>query len=161
MEKIMKQTGPSRQLFETINFAFMKIFDFLVKIAIFWAFLLFLGDSCHKLRPKSSSVARWSPQLFSHQARFSAVICEANHPRKSRKAQKMAIFTKKSKFFIKAKLTASKSCLLGPTCSMVFSIFRDAHLQKVKYLKSPSYDFWNFSYAQLHWHSSNSFCWVS
>ena len=31
----MKQAGPSRQLFETVNFAFMKIFDFLVKIAIF------------------------------------------------------------------------------------------------------------------------------
>ena len=43
MEKIMKQAGPSRQLFETVNFAFMKIFDFLVKIAISWAFLLFLG----------------------------------------------------------------------------------------------------------------------
>ena len=43
MEKIMKQAGSSRQLFETVNFAFMKNFDFLVKIAIFWAFLLFLG----------------------------------------------------------------------------------------------------------------------
>ena len=52
MEKIMKQTGPSRQLFETVNFAFMKNFDFLVKIAIFWVLLLFLGDLCHKLRPK-------------------------------------------------------------------------------------------------------------
>ena len=40
------------QLFEIINFAFMKIFDFLVKITLFWAFLLFLGDSCHRLRPK-------------------------------------------------------------------------------------------------------------
>ena len=39
----MKQAGPSRQLFETVNFAFMKNFDFLVKIAIFLAFLLFLG----------------------------------------------------------------------------------------------------------------------
>ena len=27
----MKQAGPSRQLFETVNFAFMKIFDFLIK----------------------------------------------------------------------------------------------------------------------------------
>ena len=52
MQKIIKQVGPSRQLFETVNFAFMKIFDFLVKIALFWASLLFLGDSCHKLRPK-------------------------------------------------------------------------------------------------------------
>ena len=43
MKKMIEQAGPSRQLFETVNFAFMKIFDFLVKIAIFWAFLLFLG----------------------------------------------------------------------------------------------------------------------
>ena len=52
MQEIIKQVGSSRQLFETVNFAFMKIFDFLVKTALFGAFLLFLGDSCHKLRPK-------------------------------------------------------------------------------------------------------------
>ena len=52
MQKIIKQVGPSRQLFETVNFAFMKIFDFLVKTALFGTFLLFLGDSRHKLRPK-------------------------------------------------------------------------------------------------------------
>ena len=43
MQEIIKQVGSSKQLFETINFAFMKIFDFLVKIAIFWAFQLFRG----------------------------------------------------------------------------------------------------------------------
>ena len=43
MQKMIEQAGPSRQLFETVNFAFMKNFDFLVKIAIFWAFLLFRG----------------------------------------------------------------------------------------------------------------------
>ena len=44
MQKIIKLTNStSRQLLETINFAFMKNFDFLVKIAIFWDFLLFLG----------------------------------------------------------------------------------------------------------------------
>ena len=53
MQEIIKQAGPSRQLFETVNFAFMKIFDFLVKTALFEAFLLFLGDFCHKLRPKN------------------------------------------------------------------------------------------------------------
>ena len=52
MQEIIKQVGPSRQLFETVNFAFMKFFDFLVKTALFEAFLLFLGDSCNKLRPK-------------------------------------------------------------------------------------------------------------
>ena len=31
MQKIIKPRCPSRQLCETVNFAFMKIFDFLVK----------------------------------------------------------------------------------------------------------------------------------
>ena len=48
--QIIKQAGPSRQLFETVNFAFMKIFDFLVKIAIFRTFLLFSGDFRQALR---------------------------------------------------------------------------------------------------------------
>ena len=52
MQEIIKQAGPSRQLFETVNFAFMKIFDFLIITAFFWAFLLFLGDLCHKLQSK-------------------------------------------------------------------------------------------------------------
>ena len=52
MQEIIKQVGSSRQLFETVNFAFMKIFDFLVKTALLGAFLLFLGDLCRKLRPK-------------------------------------------------------------------------------------------------------------
>ena len=52
MQEIIKQVGSSRQLFETVNFAFMKIFDFLIKTALFEAFLLFLGDSRHKLQPK-------------------------------------------------------------------------------------------------------------
>ena len=52
MQEIIKQVGLSRLLFETVNFAFMKIFDFLIKTALFGVFLLFLGDSCHKLQPK-------------------------------------------------------------------------------------------------------------
>ena len=47
MQKIKKTRGLSRQLSETINFAFMKIFGFLVKIANFRASLLFSGDSRH------------------------------------------------------------------------------------------------------------------
>ena len=50
MQEIIKQVGSSRQLFETVNFAFMKIFDFLVKTALLGDFLVFLGDSRHKLR---------------------------------------------------------------------------------------------------------------
>ena len=42
MQKIIKPRSPSRQLLETVNFAFMKIFDFIVKKAIFMVFLLFL-----------------------------------------------------------------------------------------------------------------------
>ena len=52
MQQIIKQAGPSRQLFETVNFAFMKNFDFLIKTALLGGFLLFLGNLCHKLRPK-------------------------------------------------------------------------------------------------------------
>ena len=141
MQQIIKQVGSSRQLFETVNFAFMKNFDFLVKIAIFGAFLLFLGDLCHKLQLKIERGGYTICSIIQPPSSISAVICDMNHPRKSRKAQKMAILTKKSKFFIKAKLTVSKSCLLGPACSIIFCILRGAHLQKVKYLKSPSYDF--------------------
>ena len=43
MQKIIKPRSPSRQLSETVNFAFIKIFDFLVKIALFKASLLFFG----------------------------------------------------------------------------------------------------------------------
>ena len=55
LKQIMKQTGPSRQYFETVNFAFMKFFESLVKITIFGAFLLFLGDLRHALRPQSNT----------------------------------------------------------------------------------------------------------
>ena len=57
MQKIKKPRSPSRQLLETVNFAFMKIFDFLVKIAIFGAFLFFSGDLRHALRVDSNT---WS-----------------------------------------------------------------------------------------------------
>ena len=51
MQQIIKLANPNGQLFEAINFAFMKIFDFLVKIAIFRAFLLFQRDLHHVLLP--------------------------------------------------------------------------------------------------------------
>ena len=35
MQKIIEEMGPSRQLFETIDFPFMKILDILVWIALF------------------------------------------------------------------------------------------------------------------------------
>ena len=54
MHQIIKPTCPSRQLFIKITFAFIKIFDFLVKIAIFGAFLFQSRDSRHALLPGSS-----------------------------------------------------------------------------------------------------------
>ena len=66
---------------------------------------------------------------------------DTNLPRKRRNVLKMVILTKKSKIFIKAKLTVSKSCLLGPVPFMNFCILRGAPLQKVNYWKGPSYDF--------------------
>ena len=43
----------------------------------------------------------------------------------------MAFFTKESKIFIKAKLTVSKSCLLGLLGFMIFCILRDDHIYRV------------------------------
>ena len=77
-----------KQFFETVNVAFMKIFDFLVKIALFLASLLFLGDLSHKLGQKLSSVAKKRIRLYSHRARFSAVICETNHPEEAERRKK-------------------------------------------------------------------------
>ena len=45
-------------------------------------------------------------------------------PEKRRDALKTAILTKKSKIFIKAKLTVSKSFLLGHLGFMIFCILR-------------------------------------
>ena len=53
MQKIIKPRCPSRQLLETVNFAFMKIFDFLVKKAVFRASLFFGGDLRHAFLPGS------------------------------------------------------------------------------------------------------------
>ena len=37
MQQIIKEAGPSRQLFETVNFAFMKIFDLkFIWRAVYW-----------------------------------------------------------------------------------------------------------------------------
>ena len=45
-------------------------------------------------------------------------------PKKRRDALKTAILTKKSKIFIKAKLTVSKSCLLGLLGFIIFLHFK-------------------------------------
>ena len=55
MHQIIKQRGLSRQLFIKITFAFMKIFDFLVKIAIFEAFLFQSRDLRHELLPETNA----------------------------------------------------------------------------------------------------------
>ena len=55
MHQIIKPTCPSRQLFIKITFAFMKIFDFLIKIAIFGAFLFRSRDLRHALLLKTKA----------------------------------------------------------------------------------------------------------
>ena len=49
-------------------------------------------------------------------------------PGKRRGALKTAILANESKIFIKAKLTVSKSCLLGLLGFMIFCILRDGHI---------------------------------
>ena len=62
---------------------------------------------------------------------------------------KNGILTKKSKIFIKAKFTVSKSCLLGPTCFINFCILGDAHLQKLSFLRGPSIEFFFSTFPTL------------
>ena len=131
MQETIKQAGPSRQLFETVNFAFMKIFDFLVKIAIFRTFLLFSGDFRQALQPYMV----WLEHLIR------ADMHDENLSEKRRNVLKMAILTKKWKIFIKAKLTASKSCLLGLVYSMICCILRDSILLSLDLLKFQSLEF--------------------
>ena len=59
MQQKIKLTCPSRQLFIKITFAFMKIFDFLVKIAIFGAFLFRSRDSRHVLLPEKEKCSKY------------------------------------------------------------------------------------------------------
>ena len=110
MQKIIKSRSPSRQLLETVNFAFMKIFDSLVKIAVFKATLLFLEIRVN-LYGRNRTLERGRTR-------------DTNLPQKRRNAQKMLILTKKSKISIKAKLTVSKSYLLGLVYFMISRILR-------------------------------------
>ena len=112
MQKIIKPKCPSRQLLETVNFAFMKIFDFIVKKAIFTVFLLFL----------EILVTQFFPD---HEFDYGRNAWRES-PKKKRDALKTAILTKKSKIFIKAKLTVSKSYLLGLVYLRIFCILRGA-----------------------------------
>ena len=62
-------------------------------------------------------------------------------PRKRRNAIKMAFLTKKSKIFIKAKLTVSKSYLLGLVYLLICCILRDAILLSLDLHKFQSLEF--------------------
>ena len=50
MQQIIKQAGPSWQLFETVNFALMTIYDLSIKTVLFGNFPLFLSDSLYNLK---------------------------------------------------------------------------------------------------------------
>ena len=56
MQQIIKQVRPSRQIFKTINFTFMKIVDFLVKKSFFRHFCFSLVIRITNYGRKSSSV---------------------------------------------------------------------------------------------------------
>ena len=131
IQKIIKWTSSKKQLFEAVNFALMKIFDFLVKTAIFRTFLLFLGDFCQALRPYTV----WLEHLIR------ADMHDGNLSEKRRNSLKMAILTKEWKNFIKAKLTASKSCQLGLVYFMICCILSDDILLSLDFLKFQSLEF--------------------
>ena len=76
-------------------------------------------------------------------------ISRQKSPRKRRNALKMAFLTKKSKIFIKAKLTVSKKCILGPACFMICCILGDAHSQNLSFLRRPSTKFIFFNFSDI------------
>ena len=114
MQQIIKHAGSSRQHFETVNFAFMNFlilqskWSFLGHFSIFWKIcvICYLPDQ----------VFEWTRNAW------------RKSPEKKRNVPKMAILTKKSKIFIKAKLTVSKSYLLGLVYLMIFCILRGGAL---------------------------------
>ena len=146
----MKQADPSRQLFETVTFSFMKIFNYLFEVATFLAFLFFLGDSGHKLWLKIelsgyiiSSIIYPLSSIFGHSL-------WRESPKEKQKSPKNGYFDwKKSINFIKAKLTVSKSCLLGYACFMICYILGDAHLKNHSFLRGPSTEFIFFNFSDI------------
>ena len=126
----------------------MKFFWFFCQNSIFRAFLLFSRDLRLALRSNSTT---WSGQKYMTWISL----------KKRKNALKMAILTKNQKISWKQSWRPLKVVYYGLFISWFDAFFGNAYLQKMKYWQSPSYDFWNFSYFKLPWHSSNSFCWVS
>ena len=56
MQKIIKPRSSSRQLLETVNFAFMKIFDFLLQNSHFWSISLSIERFASRL---TAAIERW------------------------------------------------------------------------------------------------------
>ena len=122
MHQIIKPTCPSRQLFIKITFAFMKNFDFVVKIAILehFSFDRWICVTQYCLKPTLD----WGSKAWRESIE------------QKRNAPKMAILTKKSKIFIKSKVIFMKSCLLGQVgfmirCILNNFIFSNAICKKV------------------------------
>ena len=102
-----------------------------VKIVIFRTFLFFSERFSSRIsaRIKCSSYTRYSRNAW------------RKSPEKRRNVLKMAVLTKKSKIFIKAKLMVSKSCFLGLVYFMICCILRDAILLSLDLLKFQSLEF--------------------
>ena len=123
MHRIIKPTCPIRQLFIKITFAFMKIFDFLVKIAIFGAFLFRSRDSHYCPEPTLDRGSNaWRKSLD-----------------RKRNTPKMAILTKKSRIFIKTKVIFMKSCLQGHVGFMIRCILNNFIFSNAIYKKGKTF----------------------
>ena len=76
---------------------------------------------------------------------------------KKEKCPKMAVLTKKWKIFIKAKLMALKSWLLGLVYSMICCILRDAILFSLDLLNFSRWNFKFFSISDLSYGTNQDF----
>ena len=105
MHLIIKQASARRQIFEAVNLAFI-------------IFKKIFSQNCH-LRHFSFFREIFVMHFDPTRTFDMGEIRDTNLPKKSRNAQEIAILTKKSNIFIKAKLTASKNCLLDLACFMI------------------------------------------
>ena len=122
-----KQVDPSRQLFETVNFAFMKIFDFLVKIALLEAFLL---------------LSWWFVSKITAEIEFGGYMISAERPQKG-------CFDKKIKNFHKSKVDGLKKLSTRAHLFYDFLHFRGCPFTKAQFSQG-AID--GIHFFQLFWH---------
>ena len=136
MQRIIKLAGRRIQLFETINFGFMKIFDSLVKIAIFRGLSAFLGLFASQITANQLNYLATDSIFGSNLLRKS--------PKKKQKTPKNGCFEFEIKNFHKSKVDSLKKFFTRACLFYVFLHFRLCPFTKGQVLKKSVVQFLKF-----------------